>query len=271
MQDLDLDIETTTEWFSNLEDTSYKLIRISDGVANVLQESLGNAIRQCYIDDDLLGERVEQSGLGVEELIAAKLPDQGSTMAGDFGEILAFIYQATEEHPSSLFGPKKWRLKQDRTKPAPYSDVVQFLLPSWPNPTGEDCIICAEVKTKSTNGASSPISSAITDCQKDRSSRLAKTLVWLKERAMYEELGATKVEHLDRFIRATDHPQANRVFRAIAIVCDDLVDDELADVPVEKSADYGLVVISIPNLKDVYESCFGTAKVSRTRKETDER
>jgi hypothetical protein len=39
-------------------------------------------------------------------------------MAGDFGEILAALFQATSEHPGEVIDPMKWRLKHDRTKPA---------------------------------------------------------------------------------------------------------------------------------------------------------
>ena len=75
-------------------------------------------------------------------------------MAGDFGEILVMLYHAALEQPTEILGPKKWRLKQDRTKPAPYSDVVHFVVPSWPQSSDQDRILCSEVKTKSTAGNS---------------------------------------------------------------------------------------------------------------------
>ena len=36
---------------------------------------------------------------------------------------------------------------------------------------------------------------------------------------MGEDLGDVKVEHLDRFINATDHPPASKRFCAVAVVC----------------------------------------------------
>jgi hypothetical protein len=177
-------------------------------------------------------------------------------MAGDFGEILVFLYHAAVEPGVELIGPKKWRLKQDRTKPAPYSDVVHFVLPHWPTPSTDDRILCSEVKTKSTNGDSTPIRAAITDCLKDRTSRLAKTLVWLKERALHEELGSTTVAHLERFTKATDYPLAQKQFRAVALICASLVDEELAEAPEEEPNDHTVVVIAVPNLKQRYEEVF---------------
>jgi len=232
------------------------LVRVSDEHAAAWADVLGVPVRQCYIEDALLDERAVATGRPKSELVAAKLPDRGSTMAGDFGEILVFLYHATVEPGVELIGPKKWRLKQDRTKPAPYSDVVHFVLPHWPEASTDDRILCSEVKTKSTNGDSTPISSAIADCEKDRTSRLAKTLVWLKERALNEDLGTTTVAHLERFTKATDHPEAQKQFRAVAVVCTSLMDDELADAPEEEPTDNTVVVIAVPGLKQRYEDVF---------------
>lgn len=259
MRDLNIDISTIAPWFADDHRSTYVLIRVSAEHATILADVLRVPVRQCYIDDAILDEHAARTGCPKSELVAAKLPDRGSTMAGDFGEILVFLYHAVAEPNAELIGPKKWRLKQDRAKPAPYSDVVHFVVPNWPLSSGQDRILCSEVKTKSTNGDSSPVSAAIADCRKDRTSRLAKTLVWLKERALFEDLGTTTVAHLDRFIRANDHPAAQKQFRAVAVVCASLVDNELQDVPHENPADYTVVVIAVPNLKQLYEQVFDAA------------
>lgn len=256
MRDLGIDTATLAPWFADEHESPYVLVRVSDEHAAAWTDVLGVPVRRCYIDDALLDERAAATGRPKSELVAAKLPDRGSTMAGDFGEILVFLYRAAVEPGVELIGPKKWRLKQDRTKPAPYSDVVHFVLPHWPEASTEDRILCSEVKTKSTNGESTPISSAIADCEKDRTSRLAKTLVWLKERALHEDLGTTTVAHLERFTKATDHPEAQKQFRAVAVVCASLVDDELADAPDEEPTDHTVVVIAVPDLKQRYEDVF---------------
>ena len=256
MRELGVDPASITQWFAEEHQSPYVLVRVSDAYAAAWANVLGVPVRRCYIDDELLDERAAATGRPKAELVAAKLPDRGSTMAGDFGEILVFLYYAAVEPGVELVGPKKWRLKQDRTKPAPYSDVIQFVLPHWPESSTDDRILCSEVKTKSTAGNSLPISSAIADCEKDRTSRLAKTLVWLKERALHEDLGTTTLAHLERFTKATDYPKAQKQFRAVAVVCASLVDDELVDAPEEEPTDYTVVVIAVPQLKQRYEDVY---------------
>ena len=116
------------------------------------------------------------------------------------------------------------------------------------------------MKTKSTKGNSTPIASAIADSAKDRTSRLAKTLVWLRERALTEDLGDVEIEHLDRFLHATDHPPAQKRFHAVAVVSADLLEAELADAPVEAPTECTVAVISIPQLRQVYTAAFTEAR-----------
>lgn len=100
------------------------------------------------------------------EIVSSVLPDRGSVMAGDFGEILTSIFQAASLYPLEVLDPKKWRLKQDRNQPAPHSDVVQLVVPDWPTATSADRVICSEVKTKSTDGRSTPVASAVADSRR---------------------------------------------------------------------------------------------------------
>lgn len=256
MRELDIDIRVIAPWFASEQQLPYVLVCVSDAHAATWADVLGVPVRRCYIDETHLMERAKATGRPSSELVAAKLPDRGSTMAGDFGEILVFLYHAAVQPGVEIIGPKKWRLKQDRTKPTPYSDVLHFVLPHWPRSSADDRILCSEVKTKSTAGDSSPISSAVADCKKDRTSRLAKTLVWLKERALHEDLGTTTIAHLERFSKATDEPQATKQFWAVAVLCASLVDRELLDAPDEPSPDHTVVVITVPRLKERYEEVF---------------
>lgn len=258
--DLDFDFAGAAPWFPHAKEKPYTLVRISDKHAKSWADTLGLTVRRCYVSDSIVAAKAKEHGVDQTEIIAARMPDAGSTMAGDFGEILVYLYQSAKELPVEAVGPKKWRLKEDRTKPAPHSDVVHFALPSWPTPSKNDVLLCSEVKTKSTNGGSTPIRSAIDDSAKDRTSRLARTLVWLRERALLEPLGDVQIEHLDRFIKATDHPPATKRFRAVAVVCQSLVDEELKSAPTAASVEYTVVVISVPDLKDVYTAVFDTAK-----------
>ena len=270
MDELGLDIGQVLPWFEEEQNSPYILIQVPSEMSEQWATDLALAIRRCYISDGDLTQRAEeleqQLGGTVESrqatVIGAKLPDPGSTMAGDFGEIVTYLFQAIRLHPQVAFGPKKWKLKQDRTKPAPGSDVIHLVLPEWPMPCEEDQLLCAEVKTKSTSGNSRPIVEAITDSAKDRTSRLAKTLVWLRERAITQPLGTTTLAHLDRFIKATDHPEATKRFFAVAVVCATLVDAELNGAPQTEPDGCSVVVVTVPDLKAVYEACFAAAKLS---------
>ena len=264
MEDLDFQVAQMLPWFNHEQEAPYVLVRVEAAHANAWTQALGVAVRQCYITDELLEERATATGLSRSDILAAKLPDAGSTMSGDFGEILVYFYQTAKEHPNQTFGPKKWRLKQDRTKPAPYSDVVHFYLPQWPTPTANDVILCSEVKSKATAGAFNPIAKAIEDCSKDRTSRLANTLVWLRERAMIETLGDVQIAHLNRFINAIDYPEARKRFRAVAVVCANLLDGELPNAPQAASPDYTVVIISVPQLQQTYTAMFDAVRATVT-------
>jgi hypothetical protein len=270
VNELGLDPNQVLTWFAHVRETPYALVRVSATNANGWATALRDAVRRCYLSDEKLrteARRLETELAGTfesrqAEIIKSKIPDPGATMAGDFGEILIYVYQVAKALPSVPIGPKKWRLKQDRTKPAPCSDVVHFVLPTWPEPSDNDEVLCAEVKMKSTNGSSSPIQSAIADCKKDRISRLSRTLQWLKERALTENFGEVQIAHLDRFINATDHPMAKKRFRAVAVICEDILSAELPNVPQQASSEYELVVVAVPNLHAVYNAVFEAVKTS---------
>jgi hypothetical protein len=260
MIDLKLDVDEICSWFNPEQTSPFAIVRVSQEHAVSWPKILDVALRRCYISDDTLKKNSERTGRPGSELVSAALPDQGSTMAGDFGEFLVYLYHAAQKYPRNVIGPKKWQLKQDRTKPAPYSDVIGFVLPHWPNASDSDVLLCSEVKTKSTDGNSEPIATAIADCKKDQISRLAKTLVWLKERALTQELGSTKIEHLERFISATDFPAAKREFSAVAVICSSLAGGEIATAPDESATDHTLVVICVPNLKALYQNVYLAAQ-----------
>jgi HamA len=264
MRDLALNVDELLASFPQEAHQAFVLVRVPEEQADAWLNALVDGIRRCYAADDFLEARAAEIGRSRADVLASLLPDRGAVMAGDFGEILVFIYQGAAEHPAAVIGPKKWRLKQDRSKPAPYSDVVQFIVPAWPDTSTADRILCSEVKTKSTSGDSTPIASAIADCEKDRIGRLAKTLVWLKERAIRDDLGSTSISHLERFIEATDHPPAQKMFRAVAVICSSLLEEELASAPDIASADYTLLVVAVPDLKRRYEALFDAVHVSVT-------
>lgn len=258
MDELGYDFNNAIAWFHHQQSHPFALVRLtSEQVVQLIGET-GSAVRRCYINDETLKNSSAASGLSMVQVLASRLPEPGSTMAGDFGEILGYFYQSTQALPKFAIGTKKWRLKQDRTKPAPKSDVVHFVMPNRPQSSSEDSILCAEVKVKSTAGTSTPIASAIEDSVKDQTSRLASTLVWLRERAITDpnQLGDVDIPLLNRFIDLTDHPEISKKFHAIAVICESLVEQELIAAPDTESEDFKLLVIVVPNLKQTYESVF---------------
>lgn len=258
--DLGFDFAVAVPWFPHDQEQPYVLVRVSEEHARAWADTLGLAVRRCYVSDAIVVAKAAEHGIDMTEIIAARMPDAGSTMAGDFGEILVYLYGSARELPTVAFGPKKWRLKQDRTKPAPHSDVLHFVLPCWPNASSQDVLLCAEVKTKSTESTFDPINAAISDSAKDRTSRLARTLVWMRERALVESLGDVQIAHLARFINATEYPQAEKRFYAIAVVCKSLIESELVHAPSSASPDYTVVVIAVPDLKGTYTTVFDAAR-----------
>jgi hypothetical protein len=259
MDELQFDFTTALAWFQEHQAQPYELVKVTAEHAAELANQMAVSVRRCYIVDPVLVGRALATGRPQSEILASKLPDPGSTMAGDFGEILCYFYQSARALPANAIGAKKWRLKQDRTKPAPRSDVIHFVMPNRPAASAEDAILCSEVKLKSTPAASAPIASAINDCAKDRTSRLAETLVWLRERALTEFLGDVDIPLLDRFINQIDHPPAPRRYRAVAVICSSLVEAELLTAPTTPSPDFTLVVIAVPNLKATYEAVYISA------------
>lgn len=258
--DLGLSFEATKAWFPIQKQPSHIFVRLTATQVAALPAVLGMALRRCYLTDERVNAQSAQ--FPHTKVIAAGLPDRGATMAGDFGEILTYFYQGVTTLPTAAIGLKKWRLKQDRKKPAPYSDVVHLVLPDWPKPSAQDAVLCSEVKTKSTAAPSTPIQSSIEDCDKDRTSRLAKTLLWLRDRAITGSAEGASYQQLNRFIENAGLPTTDKRFQAVSVICESLVKDELANVPSKASSDYTLVVISVPNLKATYEAVFTAAMVA---------
>lgn len=262
MDELGIDFLDAVRWFSHDQDQPYVLVRLSEQSVVELSAKIGEPLRRCYITDAELDAAVQKHGVTRADVVHSKLPDAGATMSGDFGEVLGYFYQAAHELPSTAIGPKKWRLKQDRTKPAPKSDVVHFVMPNRPHASDTDAILCAEVKAKATNGASTPITDAIVDCKKDRTSRLASTLVWLRERALTTDLGDVDVHMLNRFINAVDNQPVAKRFRAVAVICNGLLNNELVAAPNVSDPEFTLVVIGVPNLHATYTAAYAAAQNS---------
>lgn len=257
MNELGLQIDAVLPWFVSEPSQHYARVSVPAEYVATWNDLLRNAVRRCYISDEQLATRAATVHSTCAEILGAVLPDAGSVMSGDFGEIVGYIYLASREQATAVIGPKRWRLKQDRTKPAPGSDVVQLVLPQWPNASADDRLVCGEIKAKATPGAFTPIADAVAGSLKDSTSRLSRTMVWLRERAVLGNIGIVTVDQLNRFINATEYPPYTRQFHAIAVICSNLVQGELATiVPDNIPPGCALAVISVPNLRDTYTAVY---------------
>lgn len=263
MNELGLQLGTVLPWFIVTPQQQYTRVSVTPAQVATWAVVLRDAFRRAYISDQLLTERAAATQSTRATILAAKLPAAGAVMSGDFGEIVGYIYLASRAQGAIPIGPKRWRLKQDRTKPAPGSDVVQFILPEWPGASTADRLVCAEVKAKATASTFRPMAKAIEGSQLDSTSRLTRTLVWLRERALLDDIGAVTSAQLGRFINATEFPAYAREFHAIAVICTSLVEIELAThVPANIPANCALVVISVPDLRNTYTTVYQAVRES---------
>lgn len=262
MQEFEIDTAVAVQWFPKEPGKPYALVKVPLNVSAAWPDQLATAFRRAYISDQKLDEMAALRQRPRKDVLAAQLPDAGSVMAGDFGEILVYLYQGSSKTPENLSGQKKWRLKETRTHAAPYSDVVHLYLPHWPNPSADDQVLCSEVKVKATKSKADPIADARRDSKKDQLSRLTKTLVWLQERAFTN--AEIDINQVERFLDATDHPAYGKKFHAVAVVDSKYLDTELAKIIYPLDADCELVVIAVSTLHEtysaVYEACLTTVE-----------
>lgn len=239
-----------------------------DGVAcrcHVLREKervalinfLTASLPECYITKAKLRERIKVTGKSASELLANKVPDPGSVMSGDFGEIFTLFFLGSERDEKVAL-IKKWLYKQDREKPAPHSDVVILYREFENKSSAKDFVISAEAKQKSTKGKFAPIAAAIDGVGRDHTGRLARTLAWLREKAIDH---GTKEEAA--FIERFTHDLSvtyEKNYKAVAVIDMELLDDELNRKPCPAlTGAFEVVVIGIRDLKTLYESVFSRA------------
>ncbi len=91
--DLGFDFTRAAPWFPHSKEKPYILVRVSDEHAKSWADALGLTVRRCYVSDSIVTAKAKEHGVEKTEILAARLPDAGATMAGDFGEILVYLYQ----------------------------------------------------------------------------------------------------------------------------------------------------------------------------------
>ncbi len=260
MIDNEDDIES---WFSEHDipegSIAVRVHCLNDGNSAQLEDFMSRAIPTCYISENDLAARMNETGLSASELIQNKVPDPGSVMAGDFGEVLTLFFLGSER-TEPLTKLRKWRFKQDRTKAAPHSDVIILHKAHDDRPSTDDFVICAESKLKSTASPFSPIEKSIEGYKADKTGRLARTLVWLKEKAIDNE-NSDAIAFVSRFTDDLLETSFEKKFRAVAVIDLAFLDDELLkelDLPTQ-SDEFEVVVLGIGDLKNLYEQSYDKA------------
>ncbi|MFO3289592.1 Hachiman antiphage defense system protein HamA [Legionella pneumophila serogroup 1] len=257
------DMENITSWFIEYQKPDGAIaVRthiLDDSKQAHIEQYLSRLIPDCYISANVLATRVNETGFSASEILQNKLPDRGSVMAGDFGEILTLFYLSSERS-EPVKKIRKWRYKQDRTKAAPHSDVVILHRNYVDKASKSDFVICAEAKVKSTQSSFCPIEKSIEGYNSDRTGRLARTLVWLKEKAIDQE-DSESIEYIKRFTDDLLSTEFKKNYRAVAIIDRNFLDQELQkslELPTQ-SEEFEVIVIGITNLKQLYEQSFSSA------------
>ena len=238
-------------------DISFILLKLEKDNSKKFRLHLPLKFRQCYISDNELAERLQDPDLTNADILDAYLPDKGSVMAGEFGEIISFYLVKSIYLPIQLSGPLKWRIKPDAKRAAQYTDVVLYHLADPISPTKEDILVAVESKVKSTKTNKHPIQDAIDGSAEDRTRRLAVTLAWLRRRAIKTN-NKVRRKIYERFIKISVHGSYKRHFKAIALIDQSFVDTELAK---DKNTtqcleNTELLVVSIPALQNLNESVY---------------
>ncbi|AHC16000.1 Hachiman antiphage defense system protein HamA [Salinispira pacifica] len=223
-----------------------------------LVDLLSGELSQCYISGTKLQTQQLRTGLSIREILKSVFPDRGSVMAGDFGEIFTLNYLSDYAH-SEVHKVYKWRYKQDRNKPAPHTDVIVIFRDSDDTASANDYVLSAEAKVKSTNGNFSPIEASIEGAANDKTGRLARTLVWLKEQAIKHENKET-IEYISRFTDQLLETSFKKKYRAVSLIDMNYIGQELAkDICVpEISDDFRVIAFGIHNLKQLYEETYSS-------------
>ena len=204
-----------------------------------------------------------------EEILSVLIPDAGSVRAGEFAEIFSYLI-LVESHPElSLNGPKKWRWKDDRNKAALKTDIVLFnCVVGKPSPT--DILIAGEAKAKATKSKTwEPIASAIDGSQIDYTGRLAKTLVWLREKAI-KHVDHIERAKLERFIKSDEPANGPYVkkFKAIAVMDENFVAEELSKLVEAIPDPHEVLIVAIKNMKDFYQHVYSNIPKSFDKEKT---
>jgi len=151
----------------------------------------------------------------------------------------------------AVFGPRKWRWKDDKNTPAPGSDVIMFHIANAKKPSIKDFVVSVESKMKAVKSNKHRIQKAIDDAAKDKLTRLAKSLNWLEEK--YAKLGNEDQRRIvERFKDPATFGSYSKYHKAIAVLDSSLETAEISK-PIINSHGIVVIVFLIKDLKKFYE------------------
>ena len=210
--------------------------------------------RHCYITDKKLSEKANENkktaSKFLEEFI---LPNVGNIKSGDFGEMLSyfFVIEHYAFNGTVIFAPRKWRWKEEKNKASPFSDAVGFYREDKTTPSDKDFVVCVESKMKATKSDKHRIQEAIDGANKDRVSRLGKTLCWLREK--YAKGGSAKMrKYIERYSDPVGKKIYKKFFKAFTILDNKFETQEFTKL-INNADGISIIIISMEHLRDVYE------------------
>ncbi|MGJ4748135.1 Hachiman antiphage defense system protein HamA [Leptospira sp. SA-E8] len=245
--------------FNKIKKSDFSKFEFRESEWNSIKEYLKSHAKECYLKES---EVVRFQGMTLDErkeyLRTHILPSEGNKKSGDFGEIFSyiFIHHEYEGNRINLYGPKKWKWKQDKNSPAPYSDVVFFHMKDQNKPHSKDFILSLESKMAATQPSrdENRIQQAIDGAEKDRVNRLAKTISWLETKYERDNL-QEELPIIRRFKDPTNQPY-NRLYYAIAIFDILYTENEISKGYSKPVDEIRLYILSINDLQKLYEEYF---------------
>lgn len=246
-----------------IEKDQFVILKLNDNELDTFLNKLPPNYRKCYVTNERLKGNVETLQMHYGDILKKfYIPDTGKVMSGEFGEILSYFILQEYYLPLKLVGPRKWQWKDDRNNPIQKTDVMLFHKEK--EPSSEDLLVSAEIKTKATrNNSYDPIKNAVEGAHNDFVRRLAVSLNWLQ--AKYAKENRVKsIQYLARFLDPVTYGEYKKNFKAIVVIDDSLIQDEIVrdrDIQ-EFNADFEIILISIKDLKSCYETTYKNILVS---------
>jgi hypothetical protein len=242
-------------FFSYIEKNGFQMYKLNISDTECFLNSITEEFRKCYILDKDLAEKSVKEGISKKEFLEQYiLPSVGKIKSGDFGEILScfFVKEHYNQKDFILVCPRKLIWKIDRDKAMPFTDAVGFYREDTARTSGKDFVVSVESKMKATRSSVNKIQEAIDGAQKDKTTRLAKTLVWLKQK--YAREGNTQ---MSKFIERYSDPVAlgtfSKIYKAFVILDSKFEPSEIRQ-SMNNNEGIIMIVVVMNNLKDIYEN-----------------